>query len=74
MSAITSFVEVITTNLPTLVGGFGKAIADSIGAIFLGAEGALTDAGFMLALGVVMGCSIGLVRMAWNFFANIGHR
>lgn len=74
-SAISAFLEVITTSLTTLVSQFGSAIATGIGAIFVDSSGTgLSTGGYILALGVGIGCAIGLVRIAWNFFANLGHR
>lgn len=70
---VQSFLETIVTCLSTLVSNFGQSIATGIKSIFVDGE-SLSQAGTLLAMGVGISCTIGLVRIAWNFFANLGHR
>lgn len=74
VDVVTQFLQIIVNSLSTLVSAFGQAISTGIGSIFKGSSGALSDGGIILAMGVGIGMAIGLVRIAWNFFANIGHR
>lgn len=74
MAVVQEFLTVIVNALSMLVGNFATSINTGIGSLFMGAENTLTDGGYLLAMAVGIACAIGLVRIAWNFFANIGHR
>ena len=71
---VQKFLETIVTCLSTLVSNFGQSIATAITGLFSDGSDGLSNAGLLLAMGVGIACAIGLVRIAWNFFANLGHR
>lgn len=75
-AVVTSFVEIITSVIPTIVAASASGIVAFISGIFVtsGETAGLSTAGALLGVGVGIACAFGLGRMAWNFFANIGHR
>lgn len=76
-AVVSSFIDIIVSILTTLIPAFGKGLASGIQNIFTEVKGETTSmsiAGGVLALGVGIACCIGLMRMAWNFIANVGHR
>ena len=74
MSAIQEFLTIIVNCLSTLAQNFATTISTSIGGFFTGGGEDLSLGGQFFAMAVGIACCIGLVRIAWNFFANIGHR
>ena len=74
MSSVQEFLTIVVNCLSTLASNFATTVSTAIGGFFTGGGEGLSDGGQFFAMSIGIACCIGLVRIAWNFFANIGHR